>query len=99
MYSDTIYLTVMAAVELALVGGTLYALNNLVGNPDNTNNLSKTLTPVVGILGAIITIHTLLWYMYFTHHPQGMNLYFLMSTMVSMLVSLTALSIALIQRS
>ena len=34
MSSDTIYLTVMAAVELALVGGTLYALNNLVGNPD-----------------------------------------------------------------
>jgi LPXTG-motif cell wall-anchored protein len=91
--------TILAIAELVMVGLAGYFLSTLVGSPDTANDMSKTLLPVTGILGGIVLLHTLLWYFYFTYHPLSMNLYFLMSTAVSMIVSLTALSIALIQRS
>jgi LPXTG-motif cell wall-anchored protein len=91
--------TILAVIELVLVGVCGYFLSTLVGNPDTANDLTKTLLPVTGILGGIVMIHTFLWYTYFTYHPLSMNLYFLMSTAISLVVSLTALSIALIQKS
>lgn len=91
--------TILAVVELVLAGLCGYFLSTLVGNPDTSNDLAKTLLPVTGILGGIVMVHTFLWYTYFTYHPLSMNLYFLMSTAISMVISLIALSIALIQKS
>ena len=91
--------TVLGSLEIILViiGG--YYLSQLVGNPDTSNDLAKTLLPVTGILGGIVLLHTVLWYIYFTYNPLSMNLYFLVSTALSMIISLTALSVALISRS
>jgi hypothetical protein len=90
---------VMAAVEITIVGIALWQFSNLVGTKDNSNELTNRLLPVTGLLGAIVMLHTFLWYLYFTYHPLSMNLYFLMSSSITMVISLTAISIALIQKS
>lgn len=92
-------MTVMATVEIVIIGLCLWQFSNLVGTKDNSNELTQKLLPVTGILGAIVMLHTLMWYMYFTYHPLSMNLYFLFSSAITMIVSLTALSISLIQKS
>jgi hypothetical protein len=91
--------TVLGVIEIIMIVVSGYYLSTLVGNPDNSNDLAKTLLPVTGILGGIVLLHTVLWYMYFTYNPLSMNLYFLVSTAFSMIISLTALSIALVSRS
>jgi hypothetical protein len=91
--------TVLGALEIILVVVSGYYLSQLVGSPDTSNDLAKTLLPVTGILGGIVLLHTVLWYIYFTYNPLSMNLYFLVSTALSMIISLTALSVALISRS
>jgi hypothetical protein len=40
-----------------------------------------------------------LWYLYFTYEPMSMNLYFLISGSMSLIISLIALSISLVSRS
>jgi hypothetical protein len=91
--------TVLGVIEIIMIVVSGYYLSTLVGNPDNSNDLAKTLLPVTGILGGIVLLHTVLWYMYFTYNPLSMNLYFLVSTAFSMIISLTALSIALVSRA
>jgi hypothetical protein len=93
------FVTVLGVAEIILIVAASFTLSKLVGNPDNTNNLAKTLLPVTGILGGIVLLHTVLWYIYFAYNPLSMNLYFLVSTAFSMIISLTALSIALINRA
>ena len=93
------FVTVLGVAEIILIVAASFTLSKLVGNPDNANNLANTLLPVTGILGGIVLLHTVLWYIYFTYNPLSMNLYFLVSTAFSMIISLTALSIALINRS
>jgi hypothetical protein len=96
--SGSTLVTILGGLEIAMIAVCGYYLSSLVGNPDNSNDLSKTLLPVTGILGGIVFLHTILWYMYFTYNPLSMNLYFLVATSLSMVISLTALSIALISR-
>ena len=93
------FVTVIGVLEIGMIAAGGYFLSQLVGNPDNSNDLSKTLLPVTGILGGIVLLHTILWYIYFTYNPLSMNLYFLVSTAFSMIISLTALSISLVSRS
>jgi hypothetical protein len=95
----SILLTVLGVVEIGMVIGCGFALSTLVGNRDTNNDLSMTLLPVTGILGGIVLLHTVIWYIYFTYNPLSMNLYFLMSTAFSMIISLTALSVALITKT
>jgi hypothetical protein len=91
--------TILGGLEIALIAVCGYFLSQLVGNSDTSNDLAKTLLPVTGILGGIVLLHTVLWYIYFTYNPLSMNLYFLVSTSFSMIISLTAMSIALISRT
>jgi len=91
--------TILGGLEIVLIAVCGYFLSQLVGNNDTSNDLAKTLLPVTGILGGIVLLHTLLWYIYFTYHPLSMNLYFLVSTSFSLIISLTAMSISLISRS
>ena len=93
------FVTIIGVIEIGMVAACGYFLSTLVGNRDNSNDLAKTLLPVTGILGGIVLLHTILWYIYFTYNPLSMNLYFLVSTAFSMIISLTALSVALISRS
>lgn len=93
------FVTVLGVLEIIMIVGCGFALSTLVGNSDSSNDLAKTLLPVTGILGGIVLLHTVLWYIYFTYNPLSMNLYFLVSTAFSMVISLTALSIALISKS
>lgn len=93
------FVTVLGTIEIILITVASYYLSQLVGNRDNSNDLSKTLVPVTGILGGIVLLHTIIWYIYFTYNPLSMNLYFLVSTAFSMIFSLTALSISLVSRS
>jgi hypothetical protein len=97
--SGSTLVTILGGLELVLIAVCGYFLSQLVGNNDTSNDLAKTLLPVTGILGGIVLLHTVLWYIYFTYNPLSMNLYFLVSTSFSMIISLTAMSISLINRS
>jgi hypothetical protein len=90
---------VLGGLEIVLVAAVGYFLSQLVGNSDTSNDLVKTVLPVTGTIGGIVMLHTVLWYMYFTYNPLSMNLYFLLTTSLSVIISLTALSIALVNRS
>lgn len=91
--------TALAVVELILIGVVGYLLPGLVGSKDTSNDLAKVVLPVTSTLGGIVLVHTALWYIYFTYNPLSMNMYFLLATSMSMIISLTALSIALVNRS
>jgi hypothetical protein len=91
--------TILGALEIGLIMAVCYFLSAMVGTKDSGNDLAKTVIPVVGTLGGIIMIHTLLWYLYFTYEPMSMNLYFLVSGSMSLVLSLTALSVSLVSRS
>ena len=89
---------VFAAFEMGLIIYAILNFTRLVGTADTRNDLSTTVIPIVGTLAAIIVIHTAIWYFYFQYEPMSMNLYFLISGMMTMLFSLTALSVSLCQR-
>jgi hypothetical protein len=95
----SILITALGAFEIGLIIAGGYLLSQLVGSKDTSNDLVKTVLPVSFTLGGIVILHTVLWYFYSTYNPLSMNLYFLMATSFSMVISLTALSIALVNRS
>jgi hypothetical protein len=92
-------ISLIGATEIAALMTICYFLSQLVGSPDNGNDLAKTVVPISAGIGAIIIIHTLLWYMYFQYNEGAMNLYFLISGSMCMIFSLTALALSLCQRS
>jgi hypothetical protein len=92
-------ITFIAVTEIASLIAICYFLSQLVGSPDNGNDLAKTVVPISAGIGAIIIIHTLLWYMYFQYNEGAMNLYFLISGSMCMIFSITALAVSLCQRS
>ena len=92
-------ISLIGATEIAALMTICYFLSHLVGSPDNGNDLAKTVVPISAGIGAIIIIHTLLWYMYFQYNEGAMNLYFLVSGAMCMIFSLTALAVSLCQRS
>uniref|UniRef100_A0A6C0AP89 Uncharacterized protein n=1 Tax=viral metagenome TaxID=1070528 RepID=A0A6C0AP89_9ZZZZ len=89
----------LGAFEIGAIITICYYLSQLVGSPDNNNELSKTVVPISAGLGAVIMVHTLLWYMYFQYEPMAISLYLLISVSMCMIFSLTALAISLCQRS
>jgi len=97
--TNNIIVLVLGFVELCLVATVSYYLSLMVGNKDNSNDLAKTVVPVTGIMGGIVFLHTLIWYLYFTYDPMAMNLYFLVSNAISLIISLTAISISLTSRA
>ena len=97
--SGSTLVMVLGGLEIALIAAVGYFLSQLVGNTDTSNDLMKTVLPVTGTLSGIVLLHTVLWYLYFTYNPLSMNLYFLLATSLSIVISLTALSIALVNRS
>jgi hypothetical protein len=92
-------ITLIGSVEIGALIAVCYFLSQLVGSPDNGNDLAKTVVPISAGLGAIIILHTLLWYMYFNFDAMAMNLYLLVSGSMCMIISLTALAISLCHRS
>ena len=98
MAESSTYVSILGFLEIIMIGVCGYYLGQLVGNNDSNNDLTKTLLPVTGALSGIVLLHTLLWYYYFTYNPLGMNLYFMVATAFSMVISLTALSVALITK-
>jgi hypothetical protein len=96
---DSIMVTFLGGIEIALIVAVSYCLSTMVGSSDNGNDLVKTVIPVTGILGGIVLLHTVLWYFYFTYHPLSMNIYVLVSGAMTMIFSLVALSISLVNRS
>jgi hypothetical protein len=97
--SNKAMVSVLGAGEIILVAVGGYYLSQVVGNNDTSNDLSKAIFPVIGILSGIVLVHTLLWYFYFTFHPVDMNMYFLVSGAFSMIISLTAICISLTNKS
>ena len=95
----SILITVLGGIEVALIGLVGYFLSRLVGNTDTSNDLVKTVIPITGTIMGIVLVHTGIWFFYLTHNPLSANLYFLMATSMSLIVSLTALSLALVNRS
>lgn len=96
---STIIVGVLGFIELILIIASISLLSQLVGNNDNGNDLAKIVVPITGTLGGIVLLHTALWYMYFTYNPMSMNLYFLVATSMCMIISLTALSVSITNRS
>jgi len=99
MDSRSTMVTVLGVLEIGLIAAVCYFLSVMVGTKDTGNDLAKTVIPVTGSIGGIVMIHTLLWYLYFTYEPMSMNLYFLVSGSMSLIISLVALSISLVSRS
>lgn len=99
MDSRSTMVTVLGALEIGLIIAVCYFLSAMVGTKDTGNDLAKTVIPVTGSIGGIVMVHTLLWYLYFTYEPMSMNLYFLISGSMSLIISLVALSISLVSRS
>ncbi len=99
MDSKTIAMAVFGGLEIALIITAIWMFSRLVGTADTANNLSATVMPISFTLGAIIIVHTVLWYMYFQYEPMAMNLYFLITGSLTMFFSVVAISISLIQRS
>lgn len=91
--------TGLAALELGLIILAIVTFSGLIGTADVANDLTKTTLPVTLTLGGIVLVHTCLWYLYFTYNPMSMNLYFLIATSMCMIISLTALGIAMTSRS
>lgn len=91
-------ITGLAALEIGLISYAIYALSQLVGNKDTSNDLSKAVLPSVFVIAAIIMCHTFLWYMYSTYNPLSMNLYYLFATSFSLLISLVSLSLSIVNR-
>jgi hypothetical protein len=92
-------ISLIGATEIAALITICYFLSQLVGSPDNGNDLAKTVVPISAGIGAIVILHTLLWYMYFQYNESAMNLYFLISGSMCMIFSITALAVSLCQRS
>ena len=99
MDSRATMVTVLGALEIGLIVAVCYFLSAMVGTKDTGNDLAKTVIPVTGSIGGIVMVHTLLWYLYFTYDPMSMNLYFLISGSMSLVISLVALSISLVSRA
>lgn len=96
--SGSTLVMILGGLEIALIAAVGYFLSQLVGTTDTNNDLIKTVMPVTGTIGGIVLLHTGLWYLYFTYNPLSMNLYFLIATSMSIIISLTALSVAIINR-
>lgn len=90
---------ILSVAEILLIAAGAYFLSQVVGTNSTNNDLTKTLTPTIAILCGIVLVHTLLWYMHFTYNPISMNLYFMVSGSMTMIISLVALSISLTSRS
>ena len=99
MDSYTWLIGILGAAEIGILIAVSWYLSTLVGNSDTSNDLAKSIIPITGTLGGIVMIHTLLWYMYFQYEPMAMNLYFLISGSMTMIFSLVALSVSLINRA
>lgn len=85
-------------MEIALIIAVGYSLSQLAGTKDTSNDIVKSVIPITGTLGGIVLLHTLLWYLYSTYKSVDMNLYYLLATSFSILISLVALSIALVSK-
>jgi hypothetical protein len=96
--NTTVLIGILAAIEIGLISTAGYFLSQLVGNKDTTNDLSKTVTTITSILGAIVMFHTALWYVYFMYNPLSMNIYFLITTSLTMVLSLTSLAVSIVNR-
>lgn len=96
---DNTVLLVLGFVEICLIAMVSYFLSVMVGTKDTSNDLAKTVVPVIGTMGGIVFLHTIIWYLYFTYDPMSMNLYFLVSNAICLIISLTAISISLVNRS
>jgi|LauGreDrversion4_2_1035121.scaffolds.fasta_scaffold139199_2 hypothetical protein len=94
-YVSSMMPNIIGILELVLVSIGIWQFSQLVGNKDTQNNISAVILPVILIISGIILLHTLLWYYYFTLNPSSMNLYFLISGSISMIISVTAVSISL----
>lgn len=88
----------LGAMEVALIVAVGYCLSQLSGSKDTSNDIVKTVLPITGTLGGIVLLHTAMWYMYSTYKSVDMNVYFLLATSFSIIISLTALSIALVSK-
>jgi len=90
---------ILSGLEVLLIGFAAYFLSQVVGTNGTNNDLTMTLIPAIASLAGIVLVHTILWYMYFTYNPISMNLYFMISGSMTMIISLVALSISLTSRS
>ena len=88
----------LGAIEIALIVAVGYCLSQLSGTKDTSNDIVKIVIPITGTLGGIVLLHTALWYMSSTYKSVDMNVYFLVATSFSIIISLTAVSIALVSK-
>jgi len=95
----SLFITFIAAAEIAIILTCLHFFPHMIGNPDNSNDLEKDILPIVYYISGVVSIHTLLWFIYlnyYTSNADSMNVYYLLASSFSILVSLIALSMSLI---
>ncbi len=97
--NSPLLLGIFAFIELCLIIAVIVIFSQFVGSSDKANEVSKLTVTSTTLLGFIVLFHTCLWYVYFTYNPISMNLYFLVTTSMCMIISLTALGISITTRS
>lgn len=95
--SGSMVITAVSVMEIVLISVAIYFLSSLSSNADA--DLTQALLPTSFTLAAIIMAHTFIWYLYSTYKPLNMGLYYTLSTSFSILISLVALSIAIVHKS
>lgn len=90
---------VLIVFEMVLLSVAAWQLSKVTGSVESNSNNTAILGSSLGLLAGIVLLHTFLWYMYFTYNPISMNMYFLISGAVSMIISIIALAISLINKS
>ena len=63
--NNTILVSVLGGVEIGLIALVGYFLSTLVGSADTANNLTKTVLPITGTLGAIVLLHSTLVFLFY----------------------------------
>ena len=57
---DNTVLLVLGFVEICLIAMVSYFLSVMVGTKDTSNDLAKTVVPVIGTMGGIVFLHTII---------------------------------------
>ena len=92
----TIYILVIAGIEIALLVSSGIQLSKIAVNKDNP---TETILSVTGIMGAIVFVHAILWWIWFQYHPAHSHIYLIIMVSVCLILSLTAMAISLVKVS
>ena len=95
----SVVLGVFGVVEFALLITTIVYMSRLVGDKDDSNELSKSVTIIVSLMCLIVAIHTAMWYVYLIYNSLSLNLYLIITTSLCLILSLASMGLSITNRA